>query len=372
MNDYDYVVLFDENGQPYIAHSWRDKVRSAPAAAKNAGRQAVKYIEKIVDKGKTRYFYTQDELRAYYDRGKEKARRAVDNARSSIERVTGADRRKDVKAAERAASRAERELERKELKAEKAVSRAREIDSNGNRWYDTPGEANLAYNTELAAIRAGNEAKYAAETVEYLKDRYGNSPLGRVENAINSAKDIAKKAKDTVSRWGSTTLDSIGSAVDSAKEKASDAVNNAKNAATNAVKDTLGYGAKERAEQARKNKDRAEDEFFDNGGRALSDFNRRGSDRDSDTWKNADAAGERRQADMDKALLDYSRYSDEYIANRRAYQNSPAAAIDRATDKVKTITASAAKSLQEKWAAGKELTQTEMNQLMSFLMKDYK
>ena len=53
----DYIIAVDETGQPFIAHasgigSWKNK--------------AVKYIKKIKDGAKTRYFYTQKELDAYY------------------------------------------------------------------------------------------------------------------------------------------------------------------------------------------------------------------------------------------------------------------------------------------------------------------
>lgn len=51
-----YIIAVDENGQPYIAHtfgmgSWKNK--------------AVKYIEKIKDGNHTRYFYSQKEIDTY-------------------------------------------------------------------------------------------------------------------------------------------------------------------------------------------------------------------------------------------------------------------------------------------------------------------
>ena len=57
-----YVILIDENGQPYIAHSIFTKARDA---VKSAGRSAHKYIAKVVNKGKTRYFYDRAEYEAY-------------------------------------------------------------------------------------------------------------------------------------------------------------------------------------------------------------------------------------------------------------------------------------------------------------------
>lgn len=50
-----YVILVDENGQPYIAHSIFGDAR----------KKGTKYIERIKEGAKTRYFYTKAELDAY-------------------------------------------------------------------------------------------------------------------------------------------------------------------------------------------------------------------------------------------------------------------------------------------------------------------
>ena len=76
MNNGDYVILIDENGQPYIAHSVFTKARDA---AKSAVRSAHKYIARIGD----RYFYTQEELKAFYNRGKAAAGKAAEAVRGA-------------------------------------------------------------------------------------------------------------------------------------------------------------------------------------------------------------------------------------------------------------------------------------------------
>ena len=72
--DNQYLILVDENGQPYIAHafSFRNTFRNVGNAvrntASNVGRRARdthKYIQKIAKDGKTRYFYSQEEWEAY-------------------------------------------------------------------------------------------------------------------------------------------------------------------------------------------------------------------------------------------------------------------------------------------------------------------
>ena len=52
----DYIILVDETGQPYIAHSWGNRWKNYKA----------KYIYKLqTSPGKYRYFYTQDEYKGY-------------------------------------------------------------------------------------------------------------------------------------------------------------------------------------------------------------------------------------------------------------------------------------------------------------------
>lgn len=63
MND-NYILVFDENGSPYLAHS----IGSRMASVGKGIRQSVKYIMKIPNafaNGAARYFYTQDEIKAY-------------------------------------------------------------------------------------------------------------------------------------------------------------------------------------------------------------------------------------------------------------------------------------------------------------------
>lgn len=58
----DYIISIDENGQVYLAHAFWNR--------KGKIKQNHKYIEKIVDGAKTRYFYTQQELDAYKQKAK--------------------------------------------------------------------------------------------------------------------------------------------------------------------------------------------------------------------------------------------------------------------------------------------------------------
>lgn len=92
MNQNDYYIAFDENGTPYIEHGIFDnvkgtvknaanKVKSTVSNASNKVKSTVsnvakgvgrgvranhKYLLKVFENGKTRYFYKQSEVDAYY------------------------------------------------------------------------------------------------------------------------------------------------------------------------------------------------------------------------------------------------------------------------------------------------------------------
>lgn len=76
----DYIILFDENGSPYIAHGWvGDTARKVgtkiTSTAQNLKNKAHKYIMKIkTSGGLVRYFYSQDEIEAYQNAQRDTAR----------------------------------------------------------------------------------------------------------------------------------------------------------------------------------------------------------------------------------------------------------------------------------------------------------
>lgn len=70
-----YVILVDENGQPFIAHGLFGDLK----------RKGAKYIEKITEGAKTRYFYTQQEIEAY--RNKQRELRNMINSKNQSARA---------------------------------------------------------------------------------------------------------------------------------------------------------------------------------------------------------------------------------------------------------------------------------------------
>ena len=203
MYDNDYIVLIDENGQPYIAHGWRDWARSAPAAAKNAartaGRKATKYIEKIVDKGKARYFYTQDELKAYYDNLRNTASSTARNAASRVRTAATNTRNAVNRTAHNAKEKARDvlgydEFDRYERAWDRTAAAKQRAEANPNSAY-------------AQAEKDRAEAAEARAHEEYLR-----TPLGR-------ARDAASRVQEMLSEFGDTTLDSIDDFLKNTGEK---------------------------------------------------------------------------------------------------------------------------------------------------------
>ena len=93
MNDNDYIVMIDENGQPYLAHAFGDRVKNFATTmnrkirnnvgAGSRARKDHKYIMRVDNyfaPGKHLYLYTQDEVAAFQGRnGNKKGSRTLSN-----------------------------------------------------------------------------------------------------------------------------------------------------------------------------------------------------------------------------------------------------------------------------------------------------
>ena len=173
MSQNDYIILRDEDGKAYIAHAGlldnaRNAIRGAANSisttaqqvankAKGVGRgvrQNHKYILKVLENGKTRYFYKQEEVKAYYEakkRGiknaaeyaqnavKDKASNAADAARSAFREATGqaardrmdtAAARRDTEAANMQANKQSRETSHSTVQSARQATREAEAERN--------------------------------------------------------------------------------------------------------------------------------------------------------------------------------------------------------------------------------------------------
>lgn len=190
MFDNDYVILIDENGQPYIAHSVFTKARDA---AKSAARSAHKYIARIGN----RYFYTQEELKAFYNRGKAAAGKAAEAVRGAARKTIGYDAKARYKAAK--------------MRFNDAVDERRRTDDHSGNYKlfnSEDGEhARKAHNDH--AQRAGDALVKARSeydrtllgTAERLKKRYDDTIASvKIHNAKKKVSDLEK----SVSRFTDT------------------------------------------------------------------------------------------------------------------------------------------------------------------------
>ncbi len=288
MQNSNYVVLIDENGQPYLAHSIWDRAKNAYGSARSAagkaygsarsaGNRAVKYIEKIGDGAKARYFYTQDELKAYYNKGKNAAKNAANKASQSAKNAANkavasardaigiTDREKRDAAIRKSDAafvkhfNAQQRLNNAKLardfvkdrldnhkgsaeeylderkgfieKAKRALSAdARDRDTKMREEYD----ARLQKDTD-AFLRANDDVKLAEVDARMKQREYEDASL-KAHNAQNHYEQtplgfITDVIPDTVDRAKEAASD----AADRAKEAASDAVDRTKTAASKAL-----------------------------------------------------------------------------------------------------------------------------------------
>ena len=197
----DYIIMFDENGQPYLAHSIGSRLSSGYARVKqtasNAGRatnRAVKYIMKIPNafaNGASRYFYTQDEIRAFQrERQANRDLKKVQNTKDQT---------------------------KKALKTERANVSAFVANKRANE-----ARTRVQENRQELAKTVKNRADTAKNAVS----TYGKTKLGEVKTAVKNTsenvKDASKKAFDEVK----TTVQNVPENVKGASKKALDDASN--------------------------------------------------------------------------------------------------------------------------------------------------
>lgn len=187
----DYVILVDENGQPYIAHAFGDGARAKWGSLKG---RAAKYIEKVKTKsGKWRYFYSPDELKAFYNEKKYSKNKNIKNT-------------EDLQKAQKAKYTADQARKRVQGNRQEAVKKAKKsIDDIGI-------DDALRY---AKAKRKGVKNTEDLQKYQSAEYQWKNSKLGKASNTINKnakttlanirnfdAKGAAKKAGKAVDDLG--------------------------------------------------------------------------------------------------------------------------------------------------------------------------
>ena len=192
-----------------------DALDIAKDKASDTYDKAKKRVSDTVDSAK-------DRLSDTVDAAKEGATRLKKGVADMYENYTGVGAKKALDKSKAKLDRSNRDLERAELQAEKVYGRA-EIDSNGNAWSKTPGEAHIL--GQRLSGRDGKEGDIAnaQRSVDFWQNMYANTPLGKIDAAMTALRN-----------HGTETLESISNGLSNARTSATNAINSAKEAASNA------------------------------------------------------------------------------------------------------------------------------------------
>ena len=212
MNNYDYVILFDENGQPYIEHSLWSSAKSwgkkAHSRVRSAGKTAHKYIMKVGEGAKAQYAYTQAEVDRLMGRG----RKAAQKVSSSAKKAAASVKRAGIRAADR-------------FGVDEKVRRDKALD----RYHDK------------------NSIKNAQDYLNANRD-YLNTPLGKIDNTFKKAQETLKsttkdlkRGADNLAKNAREAAARVKSTVDDVKEYVS-AINDY-NKAADELRDAFSDGA---------------------------------------------------------------------------------------------------------------------------------
>lgn len=189
MND-DYIILRDEDGKAYIAHAgWLDNAKNAVTnaaqqvanKAKGVGRgvrQNHKYILKVMENGKARYFYKQEEVKAYYEAKKRGIKNAAEYAQNAV---------KD-KASEIAD------------KAKQGASTAKNAfrETTGQAARDRMDEAANRRDNAASNMRNTNARRQKAENDKTIAEQERAKALTDIKNARTAQRGLQEKIdKDT-------------------------------------------------------------------------------------------------------------------------------------------------------------------------------
>lgn len=169
--DRDYIITFDENGEPYIAHALGSRLSGA---ASNARRAGSRYLMKIQTKYGNRYFYTPQEVQAY-QRAKSGVKKAANSAKSAVNNT-----KKQVNQAVKTLK-SDLKKRRTWKNAEKeAASPLKDVKQIDKGWYQ-------------GRIETAAESTYDKKYAEATKKTYNKTKLGKAENAVKSASDRVKE-----------------------------------------------------------------------------------------------------------------------------------------------------------------------------------
>ena len=181
--DRDYIVLIDENGQPYIAHGLWSRVKSG---ARSAGSRAHKYILKVGEGVKARYAYTKEEADALLGRGRKAASSASEKVKSGAKKASESIRSGSTKLKDIAREKIGYSARDARDKAHSALTAARAQDRAAMELYDINAEKHekAARDAKIAEINARG-----ARQTQKVVDKQLLDAVRSYETAVRSDKD---------------------------------------------------------------------------------------------------------------------------------------------------------------------------------------
>lgn len=197
MYDYDYKILVDRDGQPYICHAGMFDSGGNAVSGRQRGTQSRnhKYIARIQERRGYRYFYTPEELKAYYNQGV-----------TAVKNVTGITARNNLQRAQERANNANFLNRRK---------RNRELDAAREAYDSTP--LGRAEQTTARAKKYGEKVVSSiSNSIENLRRKADERENRKKADSLSaetarSEKFAEKKAQsrsakpkneDTIERYG--------------------------------------------------------------------------------------------------------------------------------------------------------------------------
>lgn len=195
MSQNDYIILRDEDGKAYIAHAGlldnaRNAIRGAANSisttaqqvankAKGVGRgvrQNHKYILKVNENGRTRYFYKQEEVKAYYEAKKRGIKNPAEYAQKAADAASNA-----VDAVKNVASKA----------GNAAKSAFREATGQAAR--DRMDTAAARRDTEAVNMHNANTRRQKAENDKAIAEQKRAEALSDIKNARTAQRGLQEK-----------------------------------------------------------------------------------------------------------------------------------------------------------------------------------
>lgn len=290
MYDNEYAIMMTEDG-PVLCHGLFG-IGNKNDQPKE--RKEHKYLDKIVDGGKTIYFYTQQEIDNYYGRGKQAVknlgdklgfdeRQNLQKANASNGLFSGSKQRKAQEAYNQTAlGKAENAVRGLGNRASGVWNGAKDTAGNlGNKaasmWNGAKNAANNLGDKlgldERQRLQEANNSKglFSGSKQRKAQEAYDQTALGKAEKAVRGTADTVKNAgsksgekvknlTDAAKSFGAKKLGELGDAAEGAKSKASNAVGNVVEAAKGIrgslkkeIDSATGAAAKDEKEQAKLN-----------------------------------------------------------------------------------------------------------------------